>query len=369
MNLLYISPSVLPSKSANSVHVMRMCNAFSNLGIDVELLHKKGIKNYKSNQIFDYYGVDNNKFKLNSIILHNNRKINSISYAFKTLYHCLKTNYKNIYSRNQLCSILILLFSSKRIFIELHAPPTGIYRFFFKIFINTKRIRKVFLISEALKKIIISDFKLTKTNKIVVSHDGADEINNIKSNINFTKSSFDVGYVGHLYKGRGIEIILELAKKNKEIKFHIIGGLEEDINNWKRKIKSNNIIFYGHVKPKFVSQYLSKLDLLVAPYKEKVIIPNGLNTASYMSPLKIFEYMSAKKPILTSNLPVLREVLTHNLNSYLCDPNKFSDWNEGLRLLKSNSSLSKRISEKAFEDFKNLYTWSSRSKLISKHFE
>ena len=337
MNLLYISPSVLPSKSANSVHVMRMCNAFSNLGIEVELLHKKGIKNYKSNQIFDFYGVDNNKFKLNSIIHHNTGKINSIKYAFKTLFHCLKTNYKNIYSRNQLCSILILLFSSKKIFIELHAPPTGIYLKIFKIFINSKRIRKVILISEALKKIIISDFKLTKTNKIVISHDGADEINNTKSNINFTKSDFDVGYVGHLYKGRGIEIILDLAKKNKEIKFHIIGGLDKDIDNWKRNIKSDNVIFYGHVKPKLVNKYLSKFDLLIAPYKKKVIIPNGLDTSSYMSPLKIFEYMSAKKPILTSNLPVLKEVLSHKVNSYLCDPDKFDEWNNGLRLLKSNS--------------------------------
>ena len=147
MSLLYISPSVLPSKSANSVHIMRMCNAFSNLGIEVELLHRKGIKNYNSDQIFDYYGVNNNKFKLKSIVHYNTGKLNSITYAFKTLLYCLKTNYKNIYSRNQLCSILILLFSSKRIFIELHAPPTGIYRKIFKIFINTKRIRKVILIS------------------------------------------------------------------------------------------------------------------------------------------------------------------------------------------------------------------------------
>ncbi len=39
-NLIYISNSILPSNSANSVHVMKMCNAFSKNGYNVTLLAK-----------------------------------------------------------------------------------------------------------------------------------------------------------------------------------------------------------------------------------------------------------------------------------------------------------------------------------------
>ena len=42
-----------------------------------------------------------------------------------------------------------------------------------------------------------------------------------------------IGYVGHLYKGRGIELILNMAKQRVELLFHIVGGLDEDIKYWK----------------------------------------------------------------------------------------------------------------------------------------
>ena len=37
-----------------------------------------------------------------------------------------------------------------------------------------------------------------------------------------------MGYCGHLYTGRGIEIILELAKIEKNIDFNILGGFKVD---------------------------------------------------------------------------------------------------------------------------------------------
>lgn len=369
MSLLYISPSVLPSKSANSVHVMRMCNAFSKNGIKVDLLCKASVKESDTINIFDYYGIPKSSFKITPLVQFHSNKLNSLKYGLRTLLYSLKTKCNNIYSRDQLCSVLILLFSNKIFFIELHSPPTGIYKLVFKLFVNTDRISKIILISDALKKIVIDKLKIQSEDKILVCHDGADEPSSINTKINFTKNNYDVGYVGHLYSGRGIETILNLAEINKEIKFHIIGGYETDINHWKTKINSDNIIFHGHVKPKLVSVFLNQFDLLIAPYQQKVIIPNGLNTASWMSPLKIFEYMAAKKPILSSNLPVLKEVLTHNVNSYLCDPNKLSDWDIGLKFLVLNPDFSDKIATNAYNSFKNFYTWSSRSKIISKYFE
>ena len=38
MKILYISKSTIPSRTANSVHVMKMCQAFSDIGHDVVLL-------------------------------------------------------------------------------------------------------------------------------------------------------------------------------------------------------------------------------------------------------------------------------------------------------------------------------------------
>ena len=38
MNLVYISNSIIPSRTANSIHVMKMCQAFADNGHDVVLL-------------------------------------------------------------------------------------------------------------------------------------------------------------------------------------------------------------------------------------------------------------------------------------------------------------------------------------------
>ena len=38
MNITYISQSALPSRTANSIHVVKMCRAFAGNGIDVVLL-------------------------------------------------------------------------------------------------------------------------------------------------------------------------------------------------------------------------------------------------------------------------------------------------------------------------------------------
>lgn len=348
---------------------MRMCSAFTKLDIDVKLLCRSKIKFHDLEDVFSYYGIKNKTFKINYLKEFKSNKISSLKYAFWTVFKCLSNNYNNIYSRNQLSSILILLFTRKKIFIELHSPPTGLYKFIFNIYLRTSRISKLILISDALKKIIKNNFSLIPDDKILVCHDGADIFSDKKLKIKINKGDTNVGYVGHLYQGRGIEKIIQLAKRNKKVHFHIIGGEDLDILYWKKKSNLKNVFFYGHIEPKSIPSYLLEFDILIAPYQNKVFLSNGMNTADWMSPLKLFEYMSSGKPILTSDLPVIKEVLKHKVNAYLCNPKSINDWNEGLNYFILNPCEAKKISQKAFKDLVNLYTWDSRSKKISKYFE
>ena len=67
------------------------------------------------------------------------------------------------------------------------------------------------------------------------------------------EETLKVGYVGHLYKGRGIETIIECARKLNDISFHLVGGLKKDIEFWKnhtKQIQLNNVFFYGFVSLK-----------------------------------------------------------------------------------------------------------------------
>ena len=59
MKILYISNSIIPSRAANSIHVMKMSQAFANIGHEVILLAPDRRKKYEKNvhDIYDYYGV------------------------------------------------------------------------------------------------------------------------------------------------------------------------------------------------------------------------------------------------------------------------------------------------------------------------
>ena len=65
MKIAYISKSVIPSRAANSIHVVKMCHALADNGHEVTLL-APNIKDKDEKEISDiykFYGVKNFKIK------------------------------------------------------------------------------------------------------------------------------------------------------------------------------------------------------------------------------------------------------------------------------------------------------------------
>ena len=66
----------------------------------------------------------------------------------------------------------------------------------------------------------------------------------------------------------------------------------------------------AHLNYKNVQIKISKMDILLMPYSNKVRVSGNVSdTARFMSPLKLFDYMSSGKLIISSDLEVLREVV------------------------------------------------------------
>lgn len=82
------------------------------------------------------------------------------------------------------------------------------------------------------------------------------------------------------------------------------------------------------------------------------------------SPLKIFEYMAAAKAMMVSDLPVLREVLTHQETAWLCGPDNVNSWIAGLTRLSQDSALRESLGAKAREAFETKYTWRARASRV-----
>ena len=124
-----------------------------------------------------------------------------------------------------------------------------------------------------------------------------------------------------------------------------------------------NFRMEGFVRQREVSAYLRASDVLVMPYSSGMTIEDGTEAGEFTSPLKLFEYMAAGKPIVATGVPSVLEVLRPGENSVVAPPDDDEKFLEALGLVLCDSELCARISEGARSDAAE-YTWEKRVEKI-----
>ena len=378
MNIAYMAQSKIPSRTANSIHVMKMCSAFVTEGCDITLIVPESTEIEQDiDNVYKFYGViENFTVETVKLALPWVSKWRGFRHSLRASKSVKKMDVNIAYGRDLLACCISAILYHNNIFFEAHAPIySKIDENAFRMLIESKFFKGLVVITEALKQHYVIHYKLNES-KIYVAPDGADEIpNNISpaQMVSQSKGMFHVGYIGQLYKGRGIDIIGDIAKQCKFAFFHIVGGVEQDVKMWKEKLNHiENMHFYGYVPHSLTASYGKGMDVLLAPYQNEVYVADSHiykhSTAQWMSPLKVFEYMSFNKPIICSDMPVLREVLADGINCIMCSPTNVAKWCDAIRILYENKALAKTIANQAFNDF-DKYTWKQRAKNIIEFME
>lgn len=362
MKLLYFSNSDLFSKKANSIQVMKMCEAFSNNFEEVVLYAYTQQKLIES--VHEFYGVKNNFIVKIYPLRKNrlNRVLNSILTLVPLLFS-LNTEKTIVYCREIFSSFFSSLLNVKNIY-EIHNLPSEKTVPLLKHIFKTKANLFNIAISNNLKNKLVELYK--PIHPVYVFHDGASLNKSIPKNPPdfHDQYSFNIAYVGHLYKGRGIELIIELAKRLPEFGFQIVGGEKEDLNRLSNN-SPKNIFYHGFVQPKDTHRYRFFSNILLMPYKQGLASEGTLiDTSPWMSPMKLFEYMSSRKPIISTDLTVLREIL--NENNAILVPYEVLEWEKAIMKIYNNKEFAHSIANQAFNDLSTKYTWAKRSESISK---
>jgi glycosyltransferase involved in cell wall biosynthesis len=102
---------------------------------------------------------------------------------------------------------------------------------------------------------------------------------------------------------------------------------------------------------------LADMDVLVLPNTATHI------SARYTSPLKLFEYMAAGRPIVASDLPALREVLTDGENALLVEPGNAAQLADAIGRLLHDPELAQRLAAAAWRDVQ-AYSWDRRAERL-----
>lgn len=373
--IAYLSDSLIPSQRANSVHVMHMCNAFQELGHHVTLFGL-GKKNQDLDQVRSWYGVNGFTLDLTTTRIP---KLTLYWHAQRMLSKIKKQKPDFVFGRS-LYGCALVANKGYDVIYETHDPVRVMSekqkRAFFKL-LESGNLKGLVVLSDALKTILIDEVPKLSPERILVAHDGAtirdydlSELASYKWPIT-SEDRLQVGYLGTISQGRGIEMVVSLAKENPHLDFHIVGGYKEDLTHLNIALESisENLFFHGFVSPREAALARKKCDILLAPYQNNVTIRSGKNTAEYMSPLKIFEYMEAEKPIICSDLKVLREVLENDKNCILVSASRKEEWQEALDRLVNDSKLRANLAHGAKEDLVTKYSWKHRAQTILKFNE
>lgn len=365
MKIVYISRSILPSRTANSVHVMKMCNAFAKLGHEVILLAPwtKKLEEKNINDIFEYYGVEKN-FELRKLYSPNIKYLKKRIYSLRCLKIIKDEKPDIVYGRNDIFAFYLAQKLGFFTLFEEHDPiqEKSFESFFFEKYMNNnKNSIKLITNSDALKKMYHDRWKIS-LDHIYVAGNGTNPIPNnlIPQNIHVDSNKTHIGYVGSLFQGRGIDIIIELSKRLPSAVFHIIGGKDKDLEFWKNQVQNDNIIFYGFVAPKDTYKYRNMCDILLAPYQSD---EEGNRSSKYMSPIKLFEYMSSRKAIICSNFKVVYEAL-NNECAILVDSKNIDEWEESINDLIQDKEKRDLLANNAYQKFLTYHTWEARAAKI-----
>ncbi|HXZ36210.1 MAG TPA: glycosyltransferase [Thermodesulfobacteriota bacterium] len=171
-------------------------------------------------------------------------------------------------------------------------------------------------------------------------------------------------YVGQLYPWKGAGTLVEAMQYLATGELHLVGGSEERVQELKEKAEQlgvgKRVWFHGQVSPQEVKNHLAEAAVAVLP------LPKDLISASFTSPLKLFEYMAARLPIVASDLPSTREVLSPGVNALLVPPNDPQALGEGIQRLLEDRSRAEGLGQKAYEGVME-FTWEKRAQKIS-HF-
>ncbi|MBI2041469.1 MAG: glycosyltransferase family 4 protein [Candidatus Nealsonbacteria bacterium] len=374
MRLIYISNARIPTEKAHGIHIMKMCEVLANPTekVEVELVIPRRFNKIKENP-FKYYGINSNfKIKklpcldlipLDKYIGYLGLWTESVTFSFFLFWYLLFKRPDIIYIRDKF--FLPFAFFRKNIIFEAHTFPKNFI--FYLPFL--KSLKGLVVITQKLKELFAE--RGISTDKILAAPDGVDiemfdihiSMQEARKKLGLPQDKKIVLYTGHLYQWKGVDVLAEASRYLPEnIEVYFVGGTEEDIKSYQILATRYRIHVIGHRSHSEIPFWLKAADVLILPNSGKEDI-----SKYWTSPLKMFEYMAAEKPIVASDLPSIREVLNEE-NAVLVEPDNPTALAKGVEDILKNSKLSEKISKKAYVDVAENYTWLRRRKKIFEFF-
>jgi glycosyltransferase involved in cell wall biosynthesis len=367
MKIAFIASSQVPSTTANSIQVMKVCQSAAALGHEARLW-VPGSSDTPWATLQSHYGLSHSfdiQWQPTQQILKR------YDLAITAINQAIAWKADLVYTWLPQAAVLALMRHVPAI-LEVHDLPSGrMGPHLFKQFLRQRGRKRLLAITQALYDRLRAEYHFNLgDHEYRIAPNGADleRYKGLPDPVEARKilglrDGLTVGYTGHFYSGRGMDLLLKLIPSLPELNFLFVGGQPEKVITWRAHMQQsnyNNVQTTGFIDSLQLPLYQAAADILLMPYEQVIAGSSGGNSAEICSPMKMFDYMAAGRAILTSDLPVLHEVL-NQANAMFCAPNDVEGWRSSLLRLAGDADLRQRLGTQAKRDAER-YSWNARAR-------
>jgi glycosyltransferase involved in cell wall biosynthesis len=368
MRVACIAASRVPSRTANSIQVMKVCQALVDLGHDIQLWLPGRAPGVAWDTLAADYGL-HVSFAIHWLPVV--PMMRRYDFCWWAVLAARRWRADLVYAW-PLQAAAFAAGLGQPTLLEVHDRPTG--RMGPRLlghFLKARGARRVLPTTSALQAWLVERYRIDLRPPFsIVSPNGVDleryarlpSPEEARHRLGLAEG-FTAGYTGHLYAGRGIGLILELARRNPDLRFVLAGGNPAAVEDWRMRAEQyglSNVALLGFVPNERLPLVQAACEVLLMPYERHIAVSGGGDTSETASPMKVFEYMAAGRPVLSSDLPIVRELLNEE-TAVLLPPEDSESWNSALRRLRDDPGRRAGLAARASRAVE-AHTWTARAR-------
>lgn len=374
MKIALVTNSRIPSLTANSIQAMKVAQALMQLGHDVRMYAPSEVEPAAPETLLAHYGL---RLAPRLELLPSIKRLKRLDFIFHAQRAAKKFGADLIYTWLPQ-SAALAGWAGQPVVLEMHADNSGtLGAWWMRQFWKAKNHKVMTVTTSALRNALERSTKFQFKDEAVLlapngveleKYDGLPNPVKARHQLNLPEG-LTVGFTGHIYPGRGADLLFELAKEMPQVNFLWVGGTPDLVNHWRGELQNaqmTNVTMTGFVKHEQIPLHQAAADILLMPYSRSIEASSGQDIAEVINPMKMFEYMAAGRAIISADLPSIREVLKDG-SAVFVEAGSFEKWKAEIELLIADEPRRQALAAQARKDVSQL-TWLKREEKIMAKF-
>lgn len=362
--IVYIANARMPTEKAHGIQIAKMCEAFVEQGVSVELVVPSRGSDRRTLREFYDLRVDVPMTRLWIPDWYGGRigfVLGSFIFAVRYFLHLRARKLRGesfvIYTTDiDQFSFFLIPFLGAPYAVEMHDAKRT--RWQFRLLFS--RARCVIAVNAIIKEELAAVFGIPQ-EKIAVWPNGYDahffaapeEKDTARTALGLLPDKKIALYAGRAYSWKGLETIVAAARLLPDVLFYFVGGTADELSAMgAMRDQPANFICAGQKHIREIPRWLWAADVLLVSGTAK-----DAYSYRHTSPMKLFEYIASGRPIVASQTPAIGAAVSGE-EVFFCRPDNAADMAERIRWVCTHPLEAR---EKAARAAARAASWDSRA--------